>query len=99
MSSSMEVNATQMLWRPRLIKLTQPAGDGVAESVLYIQPEFISAIRRIRAKPGKDDEEIEATIVIANSFAHHIVVLETPDEVARLRDIAFGFEQKLESVK
>lgn len=105
-SNSMDLTATQMVWRPKLIRLTQilhPEFKSPKAGICYIDPGAITAVFAsdvIFSKQGKPDEKhdpIEATAVF---YCHGtLFVHESPEEVALLREKAYGHEpEKLKAI-
>lgn len=82
---TVDISGTQIIWRPPLVQLTDPI-DG---SPVFMHPDQIQGIRRGIAK-GPDNTDIEVTFVLAGCLSHHMLVKESPEEVARLRNEAFG---------
>ena len=99
MSSQMDLTATQMVWRPKLIRLTMignPDYRNGEPSACYIDPGVITAIFQVpaafqkRNKPEERHPDVECTAVF---YCHGTIhVLESPDEIARLREAAYGNE-------
>ena len=102
----MDVSATQMVWRPKFIKLTQignPDFRNGEQTPCYIDPGVITAIFMVpaaftkRNKPEERHPDVDCTAVFYCHGTLH--VLESPDEVARLREAAYGDEPaKLKAV-
>lgn len=105
MSTSMDV--TQMMWRPSLIKLTQignPDHSNGMPTPIYIDPTCIQHIRCGRGSfmryeavthdiQGNERFHPSIECTYLNLHGHtDMLVLETPDEIARLRDEAFGIK-------
>lgn len=92
------MNAEMMMWRPKLIRLTQianPDHDGGQTTPCYAHPECIETIQRHRAAFGKSGlsgefHEYQDVTIVAMHGAKTLFVTESPDEVARLRDQALG---------
>lgn len=106
MSTPAEFNTQVMQWQPKLIQLTQLANpdwwDG-KPTVAFVDPRLICSIVCTKggyAKKGLPADaplgyhtEVDCTMVrICGSS--EIAVLESPEEVARLRDLALGHEPK-----
>ena len=92
------MNVTNMMWRPPLLKLTSysiPEINNGEPTSVFLEPSGITTIRRVltsRKKPGVEESypDIEVTEVF---FCHgSILCMETPEQVAMLRDRAFGHE-------
>lgn len=103
--SGERVDITNMMWQPKLIRLTliaNPDIDGGEPTPTFVNPQQISGIRRTAScyakvsSYGKPADQVEYHPRIACTEVHccHFTVLvtETPDEVAKLRDEAFGHE-------
>ena len=99
----MNMNAQMMMWRPALIKLTQigrPEVNNGEPVSLYVDP---SAIQRITIEQtvfnlvdGTKSEPVVCTSVFCCHF--HCAVLESPEQVALMRDQALGHQSKLNVV-
>lgn len=89
---------TSMLWRAPLIRLTQPGNPcrGEEDSPTFLDPSAILWVRRNYSKWKNEAEETQPTrFLYTEIYATHFVatVLESPEEIARLRDAAFGHAQ------
>jgi hypothetical protein len=100
-----EMNVRNMTWRPRLVRLTCIANPDVDEgrpTPTYCDPQDISTIRRTTggymtaSSYGKPREEqcFHALVACTEVHCGHTILFveESPEEVARLRDKAFGHE-------
>lgn len=100
-----EQNVTAMQWRAPLIRLTMIGNPDVAQGLptpMFVTAESITAIRRIKSGYAVADsllgkpedrrfhEQIECTEVNCCHFT--LLVTESPETVAMLRDQAFGFD-------
>lgn len=87
---------TNMRWQPPLIRLTQVSidcVDGGASTTCYVAPDAIYQIHRSRVWSGDkagEGQEICCTEVYGAYMKAQ--VLETPEEICRLRDEALGFK-------
>lgn len=97
------ITATQMMWQPPLLKLTQVAFDGVDggnPTPLYVSPSLIAKISRAQmwfTKPdGTKADPVMATEVNCCHFTCHVA--ESPETVAMMRDSALGHAPKLSAV-
>ena len=103
MANTMDLTATQMVWEPPMLKLTyigNPGLDDEQPTNCYISPRFIYGIHRARCIFDKEKfpnaSDVHCTLVhYANLYLH---VLETPEQVAMMRDKAFGHESKLKGL-
>ena len=93
-----DLDVTNMVWRPPLIRVTQvarPDCDGGAPTALYVQPEWIAVIARHLYRhndiEGKPQGEVATATMVSLTTNMSYFVLESVEEVARLRDEAFGF--------
>ena len=98
-----ESNITAMQWRAPLIKLTQignPDVDGGQPTATYVSAEAIGQIRRLKGAFVTYDSIVEgnrnfhpAVECTEIHCCHYtMLVTESPETVAMLRDKAFGFE-------
>lgn len=95
----MNIESSTILWKPPLIRLTQvPRADidGGKPTTLYVQPEWILAIHRQQVRhsdtEGKPTGDlVDCTVVTVGATINYFVT-ESPEEVARLRDEAYGFK-------
>lgn len=88
-----DVNVQNMRWRPSLVRLTQihhPSKEGpdVPEGPAFCDPEDILCIRLSTVKFEHGAGIVSCTAV--NMHCGVLNVVESPEEVARLRDEAFG---------
>lgn len=103
--NSIDQNVTAMQWRAPLLRLTcipNPDVAGGLPTSTYVAPEQISQIRRVksgyavaeslllRPEERRFHAQVECTEVNCCHFI--LLVTESPDEIAMLRDKAFGFE-------
>lgn len=99
----MDVNSQVMQWRPALIRLNlipRPDVDDGQPTTTYVDPAAISAIWRTNVakdKPGGGTESAGCYTLIHCHY-YNIMVVETPEQVARLRDKALGHEARLTAV-
>jgi len=102
---SSDIDVRNMVWRPGLIRLTQiasPEIDDGKPTTLYIDPGSIVTIRRSHGafnKAGTSESypRISCTEVF---FCHGgLLVEESPETVALLRDKAFGQAPKPTAVE
>ena len=103
MSQNMDV--TNMIWRPALLKLTSmphPDVDNGATAALFVDPAAISQIRRVLVIQKKAPEFVEphpGQMGTELHCCHYIVhVMESCEQVALLRDKALGHAPALGSV-
>ncbi len=91
---------TNMIWRPAMIRLTQTARPDIDDgggTPIFIQPEFIVAIHRQsiqhRDTDGKPvyDRLCCTVVTLSNGGPMSYFVNESPEEIANLRDGAYGF--------
>ena len=101
--SEQNINATQMMWQPPLLKLTQIGLDGVDDGIpttLYINPALIQKISRAKmwfTKPdGTKSDAVMATELHCCHFVCH--VSQDPEFVALMRDKALGHDNPLKAV-
>lgn len=101
------VTATQMVWQPRLLRLTKiphpDLNDGEPEAA-YIRPDFITKIHttwvtqeKMHVKDEKYGPVICTYIALQGGDGFH--VMEPPDVIAAMRDRALGFEPQLDPVE
>ena len=98
------MNITNVLWQPQFIKLTHieivgPAS--VPEHTCYVDPSMIIYAVLQNCRITRDEEvvlERMATLIMLTQDKY-LYVEESPDEVARLRDAAFGYTAKLRAVE
>ena len=103
MSSQMDLTATQMVWQPPMIKLTQHGWDGLddgKETILFVNPAVISRINRVLSwQNNPDGTKTEAKAVTEVHCCHYVChVIEAPEIVAMMRDKALGHESKLKAL-
>ena len=103
MASQMDLTATQMVWQPPMIKLTQvgwPEVDDGKETPLFVNPAAISRINRVLSwltlPDGAKSEPRSATEVHCCHYVCHVI--ELPETVAIMRDKALGHEAKLKAI-
>ena len=105
MTQEISGTMTQMAWRPKLLKLTQIGnpdwGDG-KPTICFLDPSSITRISSVvaafpkRENPAEKWPDVFCTEVF---FCHgSLHVIETPEQVALMRDLAFGLVEKLKSV-
>lgn len=110
MNGGHDFTAVQMYWQPALIKLTQlpnPEHDGGKPTPCYVAAQQITLISRgltsfSKTRNGHVTDPAlreyfpaqEATFVVINSSVA-LQVLETPEQVALLRDRALGHKPEL----
>ena len=98
------VDVTNMVWRPSLVRLTlmpRPEVDDGAKTAAFVDPAVIGAIWRTnvpRDNPDGGKPVPGDTYTLVHCCHYTIMVCESPEEVARLRDRAHGHEQKPRSV-
>lgn len=102
----MSGNITQMLWKPKLIRLTQIGNPDVDEgkpTPCFLDPATVTSIVACvaafatRQDQTKRHPDVYCTAVFYCHGTLH--VLETPEQVAVLRDRALGHEpEKLKAV-
>ena len=106
MPEQMDLTATQMVWRPKLIRLTQignPDFNNGESQSCFIDPGVITAVYRApaafskRDKPEERHPSVECTAVFYCHGTLH--VLESPEEVALLREQAYGHKVELKTIK
>lgn len=89
-----DMNVTNMLWRPKLLRLTQvrhPAEDGapdIPEGPAYVDPQDIIAVQSTTVKFKGDGSTILCTSV--RTHIGYLNVTESCEQVAKMRDEAFG---------
>ena len=101
MTNDMSGNFTQMMWKPKLIRLTQignPDAYGGRPMPAYLDPATIMSITATvgafptLADPAAKHPLVECTLIF---YCHgHLHVLESPEKIAMLRDAALGHEWK-----
>lgn len=101
MSGPMDINSQVMQWRPRLIKLTMianPEWNNGAPMPCYVDPQEIKQIVAVAcsfsitgAPTGSFYPRVNCTEVRCFNLPN-LPVLETVEEVARLRDEALGYK-------
>lgn len=110
-----DITATQMVWRAKLIRLTQiglPELDNGRPTTYFIDPGLIIQIYRTVVKfkdkhtpAGVPDGagilheefgQVPATAVVAIGGGLHVV--ESPEQVMQLRELAFGHKFQPKSV-
>lgn len=104
--NSQQMDVTNMMWRSALLRLTQignPDVNGGQPTVCYLDPQAITRISvvvaafSLRANPEKRHPDVPCTEIFYCHGTLH--VLESPEEVARMRDRALGHEPpKLKSM-
>ena len=94
---SQDMNVTQMMWKPALIRLTQvpyPVIDDGKPTVLFVDPTAIQKVCRemiyFNLPDGERSEGIMATSI--NCCHFNCSVMESPETVAMLRDKSLGHE-------
>ena len=96
------INTTQMLWKPQLLRLTQvphPKLDGEVPTACFIDPSMILMIRRTLVTfPEKPERFDVCTLVITGVGSSYLHVMESPEQVATMRDRALGFAPTLKEV-
>ncbi|MGH7807619.1 MAG: hypothetical protein ACRENT_05955 [Thermodesulfobacteriota bacterium] len=91
--NSIDMTATQMVWEPKLLKVTRipsPGSDNEEPTTAYINARMVYGIHRTNASFSdcKDKPDINCTIIhYANTYLH---VIETPEQIAAQRDALFG---------
>ena len=92
--NNFNVDATQMLWQPELLELTAIEMVGMPAHVCYINPQHIEYIIKYQYDLKENNEKLKSGIGTCIKFFNgsHIVVLEEPEYVAKLRNKAFGFK-------
>lgn len=94
-------SVTNVMWRPVLIRLTQignPDVDGGEPTAMYLDPATITRVSRVaggfRTVESVGAEKtlwhplVSCTEVVASGLG--CFVIESPEEVARLREVAYG---------
>ena len=101
--ADMDLTATQMVWQPAMIKLTQvgwPGLDDGKETSLFVNPAAISRINRVLSwqtlPDGTKSEPKSATEIHCCHYVCHVV--ESPETIAMLRDKSLGHESKLKAL-
>ena len=101
--ADMDLTATQMMWQPPMIKLTQvgwPGVDDGKETPLFVNPAAISRINRVLSwqnnSDGSKSPEKAATEIHCCHYVCHVI--ESPETVAIMRDKALGHEAKLKAI-
>lgn len=88
-------------WRPQLIKVTTVGNPEVVDGepqAAYIDPSLIAFMFRgvTQWNPQKEDtvkmDPVECTNIWL-TIGHPLSVLESPGEVNRLRDLAYGIKE------
>ena len=96
-----ETNANIMQWQPKMILLTQvgsPDWDNGEDSICSVNPSLITMAIRGRSayakRPPTPAAEFHPDQVCTGVYVTQgtISVRESPQEVARLRDLALGHE-------
>ena len=97
MTTTINTDAQIMAWRPELIRLTFIPLAGIEHNTpCWLDPQAIMGIRKgwVVCKPVEGQNQPSgrvATCVMLYS-GPDMHVEEEPDEIARLRNKAFGFE-------
>ncbi len=90
-----DMNVQNMVWRPTLVKLTQigsPEWNNGETTTCYVEPSSITHIQRGGGAVGTKANEMDKKECTFVCMCHGtLLVTETPEEVARLRDAAFGY--------
>lgn len=107
MTQDITGNMTQMMWRPKLIRVTQigvPWVNGGKDTALFLNPEDIVAVGAARLKLEAFEREperfVECTFVSTRHTSYNVT--ESPEKIASLRDASLGFEPEkptLSSIK
>ena len=97
-----DFNVTQMQWRPELLKLTQvgrPEVNNGEPVALYVDPTAIQKITIEEVYFNLPDGSKGPAVVCTSVFCchFHCAVLESPEQVALMRDRALGYKPKLTS--
>lgn len=92
----MDLTATQMLWQPRLLRLTSighPDIDGGEAGACFVRPDLIAYVQRSWATQKRigDGAEIPipCTIIVLQSGVS-VSCEESPERVAAMRDKELG---------
>lgn len=91
------MDVTNMVWRPALIALTlmpRPEVDDGKPTQCFVDPNGISAVWRTNVKHDAEPDAPGPTYTIVHCCHFHLMVVETPAEIALLRDRALGHERK-----
>lgn len=95
------MDVTSMQWRPPLIRLTQignPDIDDGQPTPVFVDPNSISKISRTLGAFSRAGSATEVHERVSCTEVHcchfHLLVTESPETVAMLRDKALGHEQK-----
>lgn len=99
------IDVTNMMWQPEMIRLTQignPEIDNGKSQPMYIDPSTIKCVRSTMGafrKAGTDQwhESVPCTEVNCCHFV--AMVVESPEQVAMLRNAALGYQQKVRTIK
>lgn len=106
MSGPQDINAQTMVWRPRLIKVTQvvqPELDDGKPTVAFINPECIDKISRMvigwTKRDGTGQWPDQSVTGVSMHSQGVLFIVESPEEVAKMRDQAFGYENGKPALK
>lgn len=97
--SKQYVDTDVKAWRAPLIKLTQIASgdfDNNEPTVCFVDPMYIVSVQRacgafVKRADGKEKwPDVDCTLII--TLYNYVHVLEFPERIALLREIAFGNE-------
>ena len=98
--NGMDFSATQMIWKPALIRLTQvgnPQVNGGAPTPVFLDPNAISyifvSLTQFNNLDGSKSEPVTCTNI--NCCHYNVAVIESPETVAMMRDRSLGYEPKL----
>lgn len=106
MSSETNITATQMMWQPKLLRLTYPARPDIENGTptyCYVRADLIAIISRSwmeAVKVGNKDQMWPGVVctTIGLQSGQYLFVAEQPEAVAAMRDRALGFEPTLKEV-
>lgn len=114
MSSDHSFTATQMYWKPELIRLTQivhPDMDGGEPTTCFLDPQSILSVNRTMSGFSKETGDAHfydpnlrqyhprvACTCVMTTYGHSLMVTESPETVALLRDKAMGYGRKPKKV-
>jgi hypothetical protein len=99
--SQQSVDVTNMTWRPALVALTlmpNPNVDNGVATRAFVDPSAISAVWRAQVKVENEAQVDQQTYTIVHCCHYHVVVVETPEQVALLRDRALGHSHSPQGV-
>ena len=101
MTQDISGNMTQMLWQPKLLKLTfvaHPSINNGKASPCYVAAQHIILIKLTNTKLDDDPSVSFNSTLIVTDCREFLHVVESPDVVAMMRDRALGHEPTVSAV-